>query len=150
MTAHLVRLNTRNVPWAGEVALAPTGEQNSTGHDIGPRASKSSSSPEESDSRILRGYCGAKGSEDPGPFHIGLMAHAEEEEISEDKQTESRLPWYTAEDNPVLRRPKSWKGKAPRHQRQSPRTSQRKSRAQWASHRSMVEKQFQERLSPPY
>ena len=92
MTAHLVRLNTRSVPWAGEVALAPTGEQNSTGHDIGPRASKSSSPPEESDSRILRGYCGAKGSGDPGPFHIGLMAHAKEEEISEDKQTESRLP----------------------------------------------------------
>ena len=92
MTAHLVRLNTRSVPWAGEVALAPTGEQNSTGHDIGPRASKSSSLPKESDSRILRGYCGAKGSGDPGPCHIGLMAHAEEEEISEDKQTESRLP----------------------------------------------------------
>ena len=32
----------------------------------------------------------------------------------------------------------------------SPRASQRKSQAQWASHRGMVEKQFQERLSPPH
>ena len=82
MTAHLVRRNTRNVPWAGEEALAPTREQDLTGHDIGPRASKSFSSPEELDNRILRGYCGPKGSRDPGPFHIGPMVHAEEEKRS--------------------------------------------------------------------
>ena len=70
--------------------------------------------------------------------------------MSKDKQKESRLLGYTAEDDPVLGRPKSRKGKAPRRQRQSPRASQRKFRAQWASHRSMVEKQFQEKLSPPY
>ena len=74
--------------------------------------------------------CGAKGSRDPGPFHIGPMAHAEEEEMSKDEQRESRLPGYIAEDNPILGRPKSWKGKALHHQRQSPRASQRKSRAQ--------------------
>ena len=70
--------------------------------------------------------------------------------MSKDKQKESRLLGYTAEDDPVLGRPKSRKEKAPRRQRQSPRASQRKFRAQWASHRSMVEKQFQEKLSPPY
>ena len=105
------------MPWAGEEALATTREQDSTGHDVGLRASKSSSLPEEQDSRILKGYCGVKGSGDPGPFHIGPMAHAEEEEMSEDEQRESRLLGYTAEDNPILGRPKSQRGKAPRRQK---------------------------------
>ena len=92
MAAHLIRQNARSVPWAGEEVLAPTGEQDSIGHDIGSKASKSSSPPEELDSRIFRGYCRAKGSEDPDLFHIKPMAHAKEEEMSEDKQRESRLP----------------------------------------------------------
>ena len=87
-------------------------------------------------------YCGVKGSGDLDLFHIGPMAHAEEEEMSEDKQRESRLSGYTVEDDPVLGRPKSSKGKAPRCQRQSSPASQRKFRAQWASHRSMIEKKF--------
>ena len=69
--------------------------------------------------------------------------------MPKDEQKESRLPGYTTEDDPVLDRPKSRKGKAPRRQRQSLRASQRKFRAQWASHRSMVEKQSQEKLSSP-
>ena len=85
MTVHLVRRNARRVPWAGEEALAPIGEQDSTGPDIGSRTSKSSSLPKEPGSRILRGYCGAKRSGDPGPFHIKSMAHVEEEEMPEDK-----------------------------------------------------------------
>ena len=132
MIAHLVRRNARSVPWVGEEALAPTGEQDSTGHDIGPRASKPSSPSEEPDSRILRGYCGVEGFGNPDPPHIKPKAHAEEEEMSKDKQRKSRLPGYTAEDNPVLDRPKSRKGNAPRCLRQSPRASQRKFRAQWA------------------
>ena len=99
---------------------------------------------------ILRGYCGAKGSRDSGLFHIKLKAHAEVEEMPEDEQKESRLPGYTAEDDLVLSRPKSQKGKAPRLQRQSPRASQKKFQAQWASYRSMVEKPPQEKLSPSY
>ena len=126
----LVRQNAKSVPWAGEEALAPIGEQNLTDHDIGPRTSKSSSPSEESGSRILRGYYGAKGFRDSSPFHIKPKAYAEEEEMPEDEQRESRLPEYTAEDDPVLDRPKSWKRKAPRRQRQSPRASQRKFRAQ--------------------
>ena len=59
---------------------------------------------------ILRGYCGAKGIGDPGPFHIKPMAHAEEKEMSEDEQKKFRLPRFTAEDDPVLSRPKSRKG----------------------------------------
>ena len=61
-------------------------------------------------------YWGAKGSRDSGPFHIKLKTHAKEEEMPEDEQRESRLPGYTAEDDPVLGRPKSQKGKAPRRQ----------------------------------
>ena len=57
------------------------------------------------------------------PFHIKSNAHVEEEEMPEDEQRESRLPGYTAEDNLVLDRPKSQKGKAPRLQRQSLRGS---------------------------
>ena len=34
---------------------------------------------------ILRGYCGAKGSKDSGPFHIKPKAHAEKEELPEDE-----------------------------------------------------------------
>ena len=150
MTVHLVRQNARSVPWAGEEALALIGEQDSTNHDIGSRTSKPSSPSEEPGSRILRGYCGAKRSKNSSPYHIKPKANAEEEEMLEDEQRESRLPGYTAEDDPVLGRPKSQKGKAPRRQRQSPRASQRKFRAQWASHRSMVEKQSQEKLSPLY
>ena len=147
---HLVRRNASSVPWAGEEALVPIGEQDSTGHDIGPRTSKSSSPSEEPGNKIFKGYCGAKGSRNSGPFHIKPKVHAKEEEMPEDKQKESRLPGYTVEDDPVLNRPKSRKGKASRHQRQSPRASQRKFRAQWANHRSMVEKQSQEKLSPQY
>ena len=126
MTVHLVRRNARSVSWASEEALAPIGEQNSTGHDVGPRTSKFSSSFEELGSRILRAYCGAKGSRDSGPFHIKPKAHAEEEEMPEDEQMEPRLPGYTVEDDPILGRPKSRKGKVPCRQRQSPRASQRK------------------------
>ena len=150
MTTHLLHRNARSVPWAGEEALALIGEQDSNSHDIGPRTSKSSSTPDEPNSRILKGYCRAKGFGDSSPFHIKPMAHAEEEEMSEDEQRKSRLPGYTVKDNPVLGEPRLRKGKAPRHQGQSPRASQRKAQAQWASHRSMVEKQFQERLSPPH
>ena len=127
MIVHLVCRNTRSVLWVSKEALAPTGEQDSTGHVIGPRASKSSSPPEEPDSRILRDCCRAKGSRDPDPFHIGPMVHAEEEETSENKQRESKLPGYTVEDYPVLSRAKSRKGKEPRCQRHSLRASQRKS-----------------------
>ena len=45
--------------------------------------------------------CGAKGSKDSGPFHIKPKAHAEEEEMPEDEQRESRLLGYTAEEDLV-------------------------------------------------
>ena len=123
MTARLVHRNARSVPWTNEETLALLREQGLTGHDIGPRTSKSSSPPEELDSRILRGYCGAKGIDDPSPFHIKPMAHAEEEEMSEDEQRKSRPPGYAAEDNLILSKPRSRKGEVPRHQGESPRAS---------------------------
>ena len=95
----------------------------------------------------IHNTCGAKGIGDPGPFHIKPMAHAEEEEMSENEQRKSRLPGYIAEDNLILGEPRSQKGKMPRHQGESPRASQRKAQVQWAGHRGMVEKQSQKRLS---
>ena len=50
-----------------------------------PGTSKSSSPSEDPDSRIFRGYCGAKGSRDSGPFDIKPKAHAEEEEMPDDE-----------------------------------------------------------------
>ena len=61
-----------------------------------------------------------------GPFHVKPKAHAEEEEMSEDKQRSSKLPGDVIEDNPVLGKPRPWKGKVTRHQGQSPRASQGK------------------------
>ena len=104
---HLVHQSARSVPWVDEETLAPIGKQDSTSHDVGPRTSKSSSLSEEPDSRILRGYCGAKGSGDSGPFNIKPNAHTDGEELLEDEWRESRLPDCTAKDDPILRRPKS-------------------------------------------
>ena len=50
----------------------------------------------------MRGYCGAKGCGNPGPFHIKHKAHAEKEEMSEDEQRRSKLLRGIAEDNPVF------------------------------------------------
>ena len=66
---------------------------------------------------------GLKNLAKPSPFHIKPKAHAEEEEVPEDEQRESKLPGYTTENDPVLGRTKSQKGKAPHYQRQSPRGS---------------------------
>ena len=100
--------------------------QDSTDRDIGPRTSKSSSSLEEPDSRIFRGYCGAEEFGNPDLFHIKPKAYAKEEEMSKDEQRKSKLPGDVVEDNPVLGKPRSWKEKAAHHQGQSPRASQRK------------------------
>ena len=70
MAMHLVNRNVRNMPWTTEETLAPVRRQSSIDRVIGPRMSKSSSPSKVLDSRILRGYCGAKGSGCPGPFRI--------------------------------------------------------------------------------
>ena len=85
-----------------------------TSHDEGPKTSKPSSPSEEPNSRILRGYCRAKGFGNPGPFHIKPKAHTKEEEMSEDEQRSSKLPGDVAEDNLVLDKPRSRKDKAAR------------------------------------
>ena len=85
MTMRLVCRSARSVSWVEEETLAPIGKQDSTGHDVGLRTSKSSSPSEDPDSRILRGYCGAKGSGDFSPFDIKPKAHTEEEEVPEDE-----------------------------------------------------------------
>ena len=101
----------------GQRGPGTRGGQDLTSHDESPRTSKPSSSSEEPNNKVLRGYCGAKEFGNPGPFHIKPKAHAKEEEMSEDERRESRLPGYTAEDDPILGRPKSLKGKAPHRQK---------------------------------
>ena len=56
----LVRQSAMSVPWADEETLTPIGKQDLTGHDVGPRTSKSSSPSEEPGSMILRGYYGVR------------------------------------------------------------------------------------------
>ena len=121
----LVRRSARSVSWVNKETLAPIGKQDLTGHDVGPRMSKSSSPSKDSDSRILRGYYGAKGSGDSGAFNIKPKAHAEQEEVSEDEWRESRLPNCTAEGNPLLSRTKSWERKTLNRPRQSTQGSQK-------------------------
>ena len=94
-----------------------------TSHDESPRTSKPSSPSGESDSRVLRGYCGAKDSGNPGSFHIKPKAHAKEKEMFEDEQRRSELPGDVVEDDFVLGKPKSQKEKVARHQGQFPRAS---------------------------
>ena len=83
MTMRLVRRRAQSVSSVDKETLAPIGKQDLTDYDVGPRTSKSSSLSEDPDSRILRGYCGAKGSGDSGSFAIKPIAHAEEEEVLE-------------------------------------------------------------------
>ena len=97
-----------------------------TSHMEASRTSKPLSLSEESDIMILRGYCRAKGSRDLVPFHIGPIAHDEEEEMFEEEQRESRLPGYIAEDNPVLDRLRSQKEKVAHLRGQSSQASQTK------------------------
>ena len=70
MAMHLVRRNAKNVPWITEEALAPVRKQSSIDCVIGSRMSKPCYPFEVPDSKILRGYCGAKGSGRLGPLRI--------------------------------------------------------------------------------
>ena len=85
MTMRLVHRSARSMSWVDEETLVSIRKQDSTGHDVGPRTSKSSSPSEDPDNRILRGYCGVEGSRDSGPFDIKPKAHVEEEEVPEGK-----------------------------------------------------------------
>ena len=78
-----------------------------TSHDKGPRTSKSFSSSEEPDSRILRGYYGVKKFGHPGLLYTKPKAYTEEDEMPEGERRKSKLPRSTAEDNPVLSQPRS-------------------------------------------
>ena len=118
------------------------GGQDLTSHDESPRTSKPSSPSEEPNNKVLRGYCGAKESENPGPFHIKPKAHAKEEEMSEDERRRPELPRDVVEDSFVLGKPKSRKEKVARHQGQFPRMSQGKAQVQRDSRGRIVEEQF--------
>ena len=122
--------------------LGTHGGQDLTSHDESPRISKPSSLSEEPDSRVLRGYCGAKESSNPAPFHIRPKAYTEEEEMSEDEWKRSEMPGDVAEDNLVLGKTRSRKEKAARHQGQSPKASQGKAQVQRDNHGKIVEEQF--------
>ena len=70
MAMRLVRRNAKNVPWITEKTLAPVRRQSPIDCVIGSGTSKSSSPSEDPDSRILRGYYGAKELRYPGPFQM--------------------------------------------------------------------------------
>ena len=61
------------------------GGQDLTSQDKGPRTPKPSSPSEEPDSRILRGYCGAKEFGNLGPLYTKPKAHVKEGEMAEDE-----------------------------------------------------------------
>ena len=111
-----------------------------TSHEKGLRTSKPSSPSEESDSRILRVYCGVKELNSPGPFHTGPKTHAEEEETPKDEQRESlscqetspRTILSSANQNHKKEWWHAFKDNLPGHPKQ-------KGLTQWASHGSMVE-----------
>ena len=73
---------------------------------------------------------GPKNLATPAHYHIKPKAHAEEEQMFEDRRRRSKLPGDVVEDNPVLGKPRSWKEKAARHQRQPRRASQGKAQVQ--------------------
>ena len=72
---------------------------------------------------------GPEGPRSFGPFHLKLKVHAKEEEVLGDERRESKLPECTAEDDPVLDRPKSWEKKAPHRPRTSTQGSQKRFQA---------------------
>ena len=84
MAMCLVRRNARNVPWIIEKTLAPVRRQSPLNRVIGPGTSKSSSLSEVPDSRILRGYYGAKGPGYPGLFRIVSPRAQPRRNMSED------------------------------------------------------------------
>ena len=85
------------------------GGQDSTGRDIGPRTSKSSSLPEESDSRILRGYCGAEEFGNLTHFISSPRPTLRRKKCPRTNEKGPKLPGGVAEDNPVLGKPRSRK-----------------------------------------
>ena len=93
---------------------------------------------------------GVKEFGNPGSFHIKPKAHTEKEEMFEDERRRSKLPRDVAKDNPILGKSRSRKEEVAYHQRQSPRASQGKAQVQRVSHESIVEEQFQDKLSPPH
>ena len=121
-----------------------------TSHNEGSRTSKPSSPFEELDNRILRGYCGVKELSSPNPLDTKPKAHAEEEEMTEDEQRGSSCqeisPRTILSSASRNRKKKKWhtlKDSLSGHPKQ-------KGLTQWANHGSMVEEQFQEKLSPPH
>ena len=59
--------------------------------------------------------CGVKEFGHPDPLYTKPKAHAEEEEMPEDKRIKPKLPSSIAEDNPVLGQPRLWRGRAAFH-----------------------------------
>ena len=101
------------------------GGQDLTSHDRGPMSPKPSSPSEESDSRILRGYCGAKEFDNPGPLYTGPNTHAKEGETAEDKQRKPKWPRNVAEDDLALGIPNP-KGKEQHTGKGSPQSAPRR------------------------
>ena len=70
--------------------------------------------------------------------------------MSEDEQIRSKSLGDVVEDNLVLGKPKSRKENWHAHKYSFPGRPKQKGLTQWASDGSMVEEQFQEKLSPSH
>ena len=121
-----------------------------TNNDKGPRTSKSFSSSEEPNSRILRGYYGVKKFGHPAHFILSLRPTPRKKKCPMMNKESPKLPSSIVEDNPVLGQPRLWRGRAACHRRHARRASQEKGQVLWVSHGSLVEEQFREKLSPPH
>ena len=121
-----------------------------TSHDEGPRTSKPSSLLEEPDNRILRGYCRAKEFGNPDPFISSPRATSRRKKCPRTnkegpncQETSPRTILSSANRNHKKEEWHALKDSLPGHPKQ-------KGLTQWVSHGSMVEEQFQEKLSPPH
>ena len=114
-----------------------------TSHDEAPRTLKPSSPSKEPDSRILRGYCGAKGFGNPVPFISSLRPTLRRKKCprtnKEGPNCQEMLPRTilpSANRGHRRRKRQALKDSLPGHPKQKRLT-------QWARHGSMVEEQFQ-------
>ena len=114
------------------------GGQDLTSHDRGPMSPKPSSLSEESDSRILRGYCGAKELSNPDPLCTGPKARTEEGKMPDDARRKPKHSRDDAENDLVLSTPDP--RRKGRHAIKGifSERPQKKGRAQKDTHGSMV------------
>ena len=151
MIMHLVRRSVRSMPQVDEGTLTPIRKQDSTGHDVGPRTSKSSSPSEEPSSMILKGYYGARRFQRlrPIPFQAQSPRRVGRSARGRMKGIQTARMYYRGRPCP---RQAKITGKGRRHvARGNPlEDPKRHSKPYGLAIGALVERQPQEKLSPTY